>query len=82
MTGKPPPPPRADEAAASGLGRLLSALLGLVVVGTAAFALFFAETALYRRALLALVLLPFGANLLWSALRGRQSWLWRIGPLP
>lgn len=61
--------------------RLFSAVFGVLLLGSAGYLL--RQPGLGPAELIAVLLLgALGLNLLWSAWRGRESWLSRIGPLP
>lgn len=62
--------------------RLVTAALGLLLVGLGVFALLWIDDSAVRRWLAGPVLLLLGGNMLWSAHQARASWVSRIGPLP
>lgn len=62
--------------------RIFSFVFGLVLLGVGVFALFFAVVDGWLRYLAALGFIAAGANLMWAARKGRESWLSKIGPLP
>lgn len=64
------------------LYRLLSAVLGLVLIGTGVYALLVAGTRTLLRISGGVVLVVLGFDLVWSAWTARESWLSKIGPLP
>lgn len=72
--------PSTEPASSSRAYRVTGAILGAVFVASG---LYVALTAFEGLPLVgAALLLALGGNLLWSAWRGRASWLGRIGPLP
>lgn len=64
------------------VGRLLCAGLGLLLAGAGGYALVVRPDLGWQGAAVGLVLAVVGLEALIAALRGRASWLSRIGPLP
>ncbi|MCW5655797.1 hypothetical protein [Hydrogenophaga sp.] len=64
------------------LYRVVSVVLGLLIVGTGLYALLFAPESDLLRALVALALVVVGGNMVHAGWRARASWLSRLGPLP
>jgi putative Mn2+ efflux pump MntP len=62
--------------------RVLSGLFGLCLAGIGTYALFFAVPPTTLQNVGGAVLVIIGANMVLAALRARESWLSRIGPLP
>lgn len=62
--------------------RVLTAALGLLLIGVGVYALFFADTATVVRLLGGAALVLVGYNMLSSAYQGKESWLSKLGPLP
>lgn len=62
--------------------RWLSALFGSIVVATGIYSLCFVEGGDWAAWVVGVAFVAAGGNLVWSALRGTESWLSRIGSLP
>jgi hypothetical protein len=62
--------------------RLLSGLFGLCLAGIGIYGLFFAGPSSLLQNFGAGVLVMVGANMVLAAVRAKESWLSRIGPLP
>jgi uncharacterized membrane protein HdeD (DUF308 family) len=62
--------------------RVVSAALGLLLLGVGVYAWFFSGATTLLRYGAGAVLVVLGANAIWCAWRARPSWLSRIGPLP
>jgi len=64
------------------LYRVLSTIFGLFLTGVGIYAVFFGVADSLLRILVGLLIILFGANMLWSAIQSKASWLSRVGPLP
>lgn len=62
--------------------RVLSGLFGLSLAAIGLYAIFFAGPSTTLQSLGGAVLVLVGANMMLAALRAKESWLSRIGPLP
>lgn len=62
--------------------RLITAALGLLLVGLGGYALLLAEAAGMLRFVAGAALVLVGGNMVWSAYRVKEPWLSRLGPLP
>jgi hypothetical protein len=62
--------------------RLITAVLGLILVGAGCYALFLADAAGVIRFAGGTAFVAVGGNMVWSAVAARESWLSRLGPLP
>ena len=61
--------------------RILSGLFGLFLAGVGVYAVFYGVIHPLLRAGIGLLIATVGAETVWSAIQGRQSWLARSGPL-
>ena len=64
------------------LYRFFSALFGLFLTGVGIYAVFFGAADSLLRVMVGLLIALLGANMLWSAIQSKVSWLSKIGPLP
>lgn len=62
--------------------RLLSSLFGLFLLTLAVLVLSEADEHKLWYWVGALVFSALGSNMLWSAIKGKESWVSKIGPLP
>lgn len=61
--------------------RVMSLLFGLALIGSSLY-LLFGQPARALQIIGALLIMALGVNLLLAAVRARESWLSKIGPLP
>jgi uncharacterized membrane protein HdeD (DUF308 family) len=64
------------------IGRIFSAVLGVILLGAGIIALGQDHLTLAWRLGGGFVLILLGGNSLFAAFRGKESWLSRLGPLP
>ncbi|XID74499.1 hypothetical protein ACF3NA_08160 [Alkanindiges sp. WGS2144] len=62
--------------------RLLTAVIGLILLGAGIFAVWFVQTPAMVRIPLGLLLMLLGGDAVWSAYRARPAWVSKIGSLP
>ena len=62
--------------------RICGAVLGLMLVGVAVYAIAVKGVDEIYQAVAAGVMLVAGVNMVWSACKGDRSWVSKLGPLP
>jgi uncharacterized membrane protein HdeD (DUF308 family) len=62
--------------------RLFTGVLGVLIVGSGVYAMRFVSSSGMFQFVGAAVLIVLGVNMVFSALRARESWMSKIGPLP
>ena len=66
----------------SGFGRALGFVAGAVLAGCGIAGLALVRPLDWKAVLFGSALVVLGGESVWSAIRGRESWLMRIGPWP
>ncbi len=62
--------------------RLITAVFGLFLAGLGLYVLLFTGNTVVVRFVAGVVLGAFGINMVVSAIKAKESWLSRLGPLP
>lgn len=62
--------------------RIVSGALGMIFVIAGLFVLILADTHISLRLPCGIGIILLGANMIWAASHGKESWLSKIGPLP